>query len=80
MSSHEYSKFCLLLLARSSMLLLLLVTLLLLLILTLPLQLVDGVLGTVGDEVAAVVKAGPFRFSIIDIEDASAVEHVATGT
>ena len=77
MSSHKCSIFCWLDAVCFS---LLLVALLLLLVLTLPLQLVDGFLGTVGDEVAAVIKAGPLRFPIIDIEDASAVEHVATGT
>lgn len=58
-------------------LLLVLLALLLLLILTLALELVDGVRGAIGHEVAAVVDAGPFGFAVVDVEDAAGVEHVA---
>lgn len=57
--------------------LLVLLALVLLLILTLPLELVDGVLGTIRDQIAAVVDTGPLGLSVVDVEDSSGVEHVA---
>ena len=70
----------LLLLDDCSMVSILLLLFLLLLILTLSLELIDGILGTVGDEIATVVEAGPFGLSIVDVEDTSGIEHVAAET
>lgn len=53
-----------------------LVVLLLVFLLTLSLQLVDGILRAVLNQVALVIDTGPFGLSVRDIKDASAVEHV----
>lgn len=57
---------------------LIVIFLLIFLLLTLSLQLVDGFLRAILDQITLVVDAGPFGFSVGDVQDSSRVEHVAT--